>query len=321
MGKGGVVIFSIAIILMLASFSSAGVLDWFGKITGKATSQNTNVTVTISGSNAVTIEVFNNTLTGAAVDPSADTTKAIAVIVRVNDSDGYLDINTTSVTVNFSRSGEVARINNSCTDLSQSTTYSRNFSCTVDMWYYDDASVWTINVAAKDLGNMTLIVNSSTVFTFGSLQSIRLSPSSVTFPSSAQGAVNITSNNDPTLINNSGNFNFTFINITAYNLYGETTTSEFINVANITVGNNTNGANAGPECDVSPALGANATILSNGTQVNVKHSILTRGNHSINNNQTGQEQTFYCFRTIPTGITSQTYSSGYIGGWVVWANP
>src|SRR3989344_2814287 len=97
------IILAFAVIVVLGgvlfdgNLASAGLLDWFGKITGKATQQSTNVSITISGTTAVTIEVFNSTLTGASVIPNSDTTKAITFTIRVNDADGYLDINTTSV--------------------------------------------------------------------------------------------------------------------------------------------------------------------------------------------------------------------------------
>lgn len=314
------IILAFAVIVVLGgvlfdgNLASAGLLDWFGKITGKATQQSTNVSITISGTTAVTIEVFNSTLTGASVIPNSDTTKAITFTIRVNDADGYLDINTTSVSANFTKTGEGVRANNSCVDLSQNTTTAKNFSCTINMWYFDEYAAWTITAAGKDIGNGTLIQNSTMTFGYGSLQNAEISSNEITFASSAQGSTNVTSNNDPTLINNTGNYNFTGINVTAYDLYGTTTTTEFINVRNITVGNNT-GSNA--ECDTSPTIGANATVLTNGTQTNAKYSILTRGNHTANNGQTGQEQIYYCFRTVPTGIISQTYSSGYIGGWIV----
>ncbi len=319
--RGFILVLAVIVVLGMFFYESglvsAGLLDWFGKITGKATSQTTNVSITISGTNAVTIEVFNSTLTGGAVLPNTDTTKAISLVVRVTDVDGYLDINTTSVVANFTRTGEATRANSSCIDLSQNTTTAKNFSCTMTMWYYDESASWTITAAGKDIGNGTTIQNSTMVFTYGSLQDMLMSPNSITFASSAQGATNVTSNNDPSLINNTGNYNFSGINVTAYNLYGTTITSEYINVANITVGNNT-GSNA--ECDTSPTIGANATVLTNGTQTNVKYSILSRGNHSIGDGSTGQEQVYYCFRTVPTGITSQPYSSGYIGGWLVSVN-
>ncbi len=300
------------------SFASAGIVDWFGKVTGHATSQDTNVTVTVSGTTAVTIEVLNSTLTG--VNPTSDSTTAVTLTVRVTDADGYLDINTTSVHANFTKSGEAIRSNSSCVDLAQNTATAKNFSCILSMWYFDGSGIWSITAAGRDLGNTTLVQNTTSVFTYGTLQEIKMSPNQITFASVAQGAVNITSDNDPTLINNSGNYNFVGVNITAVNLRGETNTTVFINVGNITIGNNTHASNK-YECDVAPVLGSNATALVNGTTVNVKHSVISKGNNSVNDGTTGQEQIYYCFRTIPTGILSQAYSTAYTGGaWVVSAN-
>jgi len=59
------------------------------------------------------------------------------------------------------------------------------------------------------------------------------------------------------------------------------------------------------ECSEAATI---ATPLVNGTNVQIINTNLTRGNHTVNDNQTGQEQLYYCFRTIPSTIQSQTYS-------------
>ena len=62
--KTTVIIFvSIVVGIFLVSFASAGVLDWFKKtITGRAPTQTTNVSVTVTGTNPVWIVVHNQTL-------------------------------------------------------------------------------------------------------------------------------------------------------------------------------------------------------------------------------------------------------------------
>src|SRR3989344_4487652 len=108
-GSEVIVVLLFAIILLSlffeGDFVSAGFTDWFGKITGKATSQDTNVTITLQGTNPVTVEVFNDTLTGTTVDPSENSVKNIALKIRVTDSDGVADINVSSVSANFTRTG------------------------------------------------------------------------------------------------------------------------------------------------------------------------------------------------------------------------
>ena len=108
-----------------------------------------------------------------------------------------------------------------------------------EMWYFDVNGQWIINVTANDLGNMTYVSNYSTDFIYNQLQAIVISPQSITWPSVSPGAKNQTSNNDPTEINNTGNYNATAnLQVEAINLYGAT--GEFINVANLTVDIETN---------------------------------------------------------------------------------
>ncbi len=296
-----IIIFVFLLFILIGNFASKGILDLFGKVTGKATQQDTNVTVTVTGTNAITVTVFNSTIAGTVVDPTEDSFVLINFTVNINDADGSSDINTTSVRANFSRIGEVLRENLTCLDLNQNTATSKNFSCTIDMWYFDQNAVWNITAGGTDLGNKTFIFNTSTTFRFNQLQGIKISPNQITFNESAPGATNKTSDNDPTLLNNTGNYNFTNITVNAINLYSG---SNFIDVRNMTVGNNT-GSNA--ECGPP----STATLLTNGTDTQIINTILTRGNHTANNGQTGQEQTYYCFQTIPSNIPSGTYATNY----------
>lgn len=294
------------IIIFLVNFASADFFDWFGKITGQATQQNTNASVTLNGTNGVTIAVHNF----SAASPTENTFTSTTFYVQVTDSDGVSDINDTSInaTYSFSSTGESPRSNATCFLVSDLNATTANYSCTVGMWYYDSVGVWNITTCAKDIGNMTYVCNKGASFTYNQLQALTIAPNSLTWATLSIGATNQTSNNDPTIINNTGNYNFSNISVGGRNLHGETTTNNYIDVANFTVGNSTGSS---IEC------GFNSTRLTNGTNLNVKLTILTRGNNSVNNFQTGQEELHYCIMSVPQ-VTSQTYSTTYAGGsWLV----
>ena len=74
------------------SFVSASFSDWFSKITGQATQQGTNATVTVAGTTIISINVLNETLTGSSVIPTEDTSKIVTFTVNVDDPDGVNDI-------------------------------------------------------------------------------------------------------------------------------------------------------------------------------------------------------------------------------------
>lgn len=309
----------IVVILLGLSFASAGLGDWFRQITGRATGTHA-ANVTITGLNNVTVSVWNNTLTGAAVDPSAGTINGISFIVTLTDADGSADINTTSVSANFTKTGEGLRQNLSCPQTGSAFGNSINFTCNISMWYFDASGTWTITAVGRDLGAGNVKQNTTQVFAYGSLNSIALSPTAINFGTVAQGATNVTATNDPSQLNNTGNVNFTQVNVTAINLYGETIdTTQFINVGNMSVSNNTGGSCTGGDCvECGPPSGPlPAATLVNGTTVNVFNTTLTRGNLSIGSG-TAQEQIYYCFRTIPSsGLSSQPYSTALGPSWTI----
>lgn len=306
-----VILFGIFIFMLFINLSSANFFDWFGKITGRVTQRETNVSTTINGTNGVILQTILNTSLGS-VSPTEGSTTTATIYVIVNDTDGAADINKTSINVTFLKSGDVNRGNNSCDYLADLTSQTANFSCTVDMQYYDGTGTWTIRACGRDIGNGTYVCNATQVFTYNQLQALTMSPSSLTWATLSPNAGNQTSNNDPSVINNTGNYNFPNVTVRGYNLHGESVTTEFINVANFTIGNNT-GSSA--ECDTSAIQ--NATLLTNGTNAQIRHTNLSRGNYSVNNGVTGQEQLYYCILAVPP-VSSQTYSTSYTGGsWIV----
>ena len=304
----------VAFVFIMGTLVSAGFFDWFKRtITGYATSQPTNVSIVVSGTSQITMIIFNQSLTGSTVDPTENATTYITFYVVINDSDGVADINDSSVSANVTF-GSTVRRNNTCTLIGDLDTQRANYSCRLDMWYFDAPETWTINVRANDLGNTSYVVNTSS-FKYNQLQAIVVSPNSLTFPSVAIGATNQTSNNDPTLVNNTGNGNLSAIRVQAINIHGLTTTTQFIPVANFTVFNNTA---ATVECNEN-----SATALVNNTATAITGLSLVRGNHSISNGTSiaipGQQLLYYCIRDVPTSalISAQQYSTNNTGSWTI----
>jgi len=301
-------IFSLFLILGISSIVSAGFFDWFNKITGQATSQPANVSVSVAGMNITRVRVYNSTLPSVAV--TNDGIGSMLFYVVIDDPDGASDINTTSISTNFTKTGEALRVNSTCVKVGADlNATAQNYSCTIEMWYFDAQGIWNITVRATDLGNTTFIQDTTATFGLPQLQGIEIAPGSLTFPSVSPGANNQTSNNDPTVINNTGNA-LSNITINAINLHGGTVPATFIDVGNLSVGNNT-----GSNIECGPP--AKATVLTNGTDIQIINSNLTRGNHSVNNYQTGQEQIYYCFQTVPASVSSQVYSTPAGHSWTI----
>jgi hypothetical protein len=130
-----------------------------------------------------------------------------------------------------------------------------------------------------------------------------MSPTTLSWPEIAPSDTDTGSDNDPATINNTGNNNALIINITAYDLQGETTDSQYIPAANFTIG--------------VTSEGCSGTAMVNATSIQVGSAILNKGNHSVNDGSTGQEQLFYCLKGLPSDISSQSYSSAGVGSWEI----
>lgn len=217
------------------------------------------------------------------------------------DADGVEDLNDSSVKANFSRAGQATRENSSCLHISDINSTSANYSCTIDMWYFDEAGDWNISVYGEDLsGNST--INDSTTFQYNLLQAITVSENNLTF-NAISGGINITADNDPVSINNTGNANLSEkIAINATNLLGETNPNEIIYAENFSVS-----INSGQEC-----IGDS---LQNSTAINVTGIQLEAGNLSLGGG-TAQEELYYCIKEVPS-ISSQIYSTSGYGSWII----
>jgi DNA-directed RNA polymerase specialized sigma24 family protein len=239
-----------------------------------------------------------------AKNPTDDTITSITFNFTATDSNGASDINTNTAQAYFQRGGETTRSNTSCINTSIGVGNDINFTCTIDMWYFDQNGAWTINVSIKD-NSAAYGENSSTNFVYNLLPGMKMSPTSLTWQEILIGQANTGSNNDPIQINNTGNDIDVNINITSYHLRGEITTSEYIYANNFTIENE--------------SQGCSGTAMSNATSTNITSAILQRGNHSLNyNNATsGQEQMYFCLKGLPSGISQQPYSSTAYGSWEI----
>ena len=287
-------------LLVFPSLSAYGFPDLWGKITGKATSGTASVNITI-GNSAPTIGFVQAI---SAQDPTIGSTTSITFNFTVTDTDGASNINTSSGEAYFTRSGEATRSNTSCTQIYSAVGNNLNFTCTIDMWYYDENGAWDINVTAVDI-NGARAINSSTTFTYNVQTAMTMSPTSLSWNSVGLSDTDTGSSNDPIIINNSGNDVDLNINVTGLNLRGETTTSEYIFANNFTVEN--------------ASEGCSGTTLANATSTNITSAILQRGNNSLdyNNATSGQEQIYFCLKGVPQDISAQSYSSSAYGAWTV----
>jgi len=293
-----VVIFLIVLSIAIIPLASAGFFDdIYKKITGKATSDTTALNITI-GNSAPTI-TYVQIITSK--NPTDDSTTTITFNFTVTDTDGAGNIDTTSGKAYFQKAGETTRSDLSCSNY-DGVGDNMNFSCTIDMWYFDENGDWTINTTAKDI-NEASAENSSQTFTYNLLPGMKMAPTSLDWDSVGLTDTDTGSNNDPVIINNTGNDNALTIDVTSYDLEGEDTKTDYIFAENFTIG--------------ITSQGCSGTAMVNETATEVGSAILNRGNHSINDGSTGQEEIFSCLKGVPQDISAQSYSSAAFGPWTI----
>lgn len=280
---------------------SASFFDIF-KETGKASSGSQGVSVVVAGTNAPTIDQPSASI--ANQNPTESGITVVNFQVVVTDLDGVANIDDTSLIARVSR-GATTRTA-TCINPTNIDADTRSYDCTINMQYFDEAGAWDFYAEIQDqennLGTRTILG----YFTYTLLMAMQvpLSPPTLNWPSLTPGATNVLSNNDPTVVTNTGNYAGN-IWVTAYNLEGETTPGEFILATSFSVDSLTGGVPPS-ECNVGVtaiALGPEATAVDTG----------------VNANRGGSANVYYCITSVPF-VPSQTYSTSIRGpafSWVV----
>lgn len=321
------IIFIGFLILLIVPLTSAGFFsDFWGKITGKATKGvSLNITVGIPS----IVSVYNATM----IPNPASTLNAgpfptgFVINFTVYHGAGSSQLNYSTATANFSKSGETTRTNASCfADSAGASTYYMNFTCNVTMFWYDVNGTWNIGTFILD-NNTNYASNNTQTFQLTLTTGFDMSPNNLTWPAFGPGSINQTSSNDPLTLNNTGNKAIggapggsSNISVNATHLTGETTSSWRIFANNFSLswdGNTGTCSGAAGNCMECDTSAGRATNMSFATFANVTTTNLTRGNFTIRNNYTGQEQLFLCIKVVDTALTSQAYSTLGNGSWIV----
>jgi len=274
-----------------------------------AASETLNATINITaGASNVAPQIISTSIAGAVDLNEGPAFTTVVVNFTVEDGDGAADLDSSTAAVNITRSGEANRLNQSCS-LVESSGIQANYTCSVSFAWFDDDGFWNISASIQD-NAAEQAVNDTTTLTVNPLTAFTASPSALTFAELAIGSVNQTANNDPIILNNTGNQDIAdgSIDINATHLYGETDNSKGLYSGNFSIGTST-GSNV--ECAASLM---NAT---SGSFAVVSGAILPRGNFTINDGSTGQEQLYACLTVVGTELSQQAYSTAQEGAWTI----
>jgi hypothetical protein len=254
----------------------------------------TNVTftvnLTITGNAAPTISWVQSGLSANPVESSA---RIVYVAFNASDNNGYSDLNYNTAKVVLIINGEPHKTSSTCVAYAN-TSLTMQLNCTVSLQYYDIDGAWTINASIND-GGSSHAEDIATTLTYGQLQAIRSNTNAISFGSVSLGTTSGASN-DPLVLNNTGNQNFTQINITAYSLIGQSNPSQMINASNLYV---------------NASLDNFGDRLANNTVVKLNNASLSRDVNGVDNNRN-----IYFWVNVPSsGLSNQLYVSG--GNWTI----
>jgi hypothetical protein len=290
-----------ALTLIVMIFLGTSLFSSFGKITGYATTSPVNINISVAGSNAPVVLVDNVTMTSVASGPNeGPTTTPVKINFTVYDGDGNGNINDSEAQIKFTLSGEETRSNTSCYNSADYSIYYSNYTCTVVMYWYDGSGTWTINATIKD-NDGNKVDNTTTRFYVGPTDGLTAAPTSLTWGTVTAGTPDQESNNDPILLNNTGNVH-KHVRVNSTNLRGETTPTQAIWAGNISI---------------KDAAGCGGTNMTDHSYTNITSAVLFKGNFTVNNGTAGQEQLYFCFETVGSELTAQAYSTGNESAWTL----
>ena len=286
----------ILILLLLAvPVVFEGFSDFLNKITGWLGYDYASVSITV-GNQIPTVEYVSSI---SLQEVSAGNVSYISFTFNATDADGAGNLDDATAVSSFSLTGEIIRTNTSCDFLAEAGN-TREYNCTIGIWYWDGAGDWTINATIEDT-NDAHAENSSTTFTLLETTAMVMSPTALEWPSVNLTSTDVLSNTDPITVNNTANKNITDgnVNVTAIGLTGADITSEFIYAENFSV----NTANA-----------CGGTDMVNNTATGISGATIDKGNNSAGD---GQEELYFCLKGMLQTISAQTYSATGGDSWTI----
>lgn len=238
---------------------------------------------------SLTIDNSAPTITGvlaSADSPAEGTTKIVSLYFNASDTNGPSDIPAANakMAINYSgtthTSGECAVIG---------TTGNQNeYECNVTIDYYDSSGTWDVNASVFD-GASAYVEDLTQDFTMGTTYAISLLKATLTF-NGAPGENDVNASNNPQIVNNTGNYAFSDLSLTAYGLEAGSTV--------IGAGN----------------FAANTTDDPNG------HALINNSAVSLDDSVVSIQGTknIFVYIDIPSGIENATYTAS--DSWIVTAS-
>jgi len=246
-----------------------------------------------------------------SVDPTAAGTTYVLISFNVTDADNITQINASKTVVNFTLGtnseyySNISAVASSEFGTCKNTTATITvmiINCTIALPYYANASGnWRINISVQDIyGGIGR--NDSAFFTVNVVSGLALPNAGINFSNVNIGQANVLAY-PHLLINNTGNDDFTQINMSAAALVGTTTTTENIAVTNFGV-NTTNSTT-----NLRTAFPSNGVLTLTDTGAGANMKLLHGATSALQNADKGNISVFVWVNVPSSGLSSQLYNA------------
>jgi hypothetical protein len=226
-----------------------------------------------------------------SVNPVEDNYASVLFYFTAFDYRGAGHLSPSSASASFIKAGETSR-SSFCSYVEDIDSNSANYSCSIDMWYWDKAGSWTVNASISDNEGRNAYNNTAT-FNYNELIAFVMSPDTIYWGTLTRGASNqIPASGNFSVLRNTGNAEIASgnVEVKAADLIGAAVSSYIIKPENFT---------ASPYSGISACSG---TALQNNTYINIIGEGLPRGNQSTNN-------LYYCLVSASSDLIKQSYST------------
>lgn len=278
--------------LTIGTLSFLMTLLLIGSVMGANTQTHTvNLTV---GNNVPTVDLVK-LQTSTPINPTESSTTATVWEVHVTDLDGVSNI--ANARMDITKTGENTRSDTTCSLIGGIDADTNNYTCTVNMQYYDGNSTWTVNASGTDI-NGAQGENTTQTLTYGSLIAFTISPTAINFGSINPAQSDAKATDDPIVLTNTGNINMSVIEVNATDLVGISTATDFL-AGNFTVGITDDCATSG------------VSMVTN-TYTQITNSACNRAGFSW----ASTEDLYYCIPTVPN-VLQDIFDTQAKGSWTI----
>jgi hypothetical protein len=243
------------------------------------------------------IEVYTNSMTDVSYGLNEGPLQTnVSVKFQATHSDNFARFVEPTAKIEFTKTGEDSR-STTCSRLTnESSGQSANYTCSVQMQFWDGPGVWNINASIQD-DAINYYEENLQNFSIGATSGFIIAETNLTWDTLLPGSQNVQTNSS-LLLKNTGN-TIKGITINSTNLIGDIDPTKIIPAENF---------------KISPDNNCNGTPMQNNLFILIENTTLNKGDYIQTEN--GKQSLYFCITSVPEDLTSQNYKTSQ-GAWII----